>query len=194
MIFPDFVPAEYHQALTDAMDLYEIDAPNRAFAFLANCAHESAGFTRLVENLNYSPQRLAAVFPRRFTAAETVDFAHDEQRIAERIYGGRMGNGAEGTGDGFAYRGRGFLMLTGRNQYRYIGRHIGEPLEDQPDRAAIPGVAALVAADYWASKGCNLMADAGRWDAITRAINGGMLGHEERLAWQARFANAWRDK
>ena len=77
MIFPDFVPAEYHQALTDAMDLYEIDAPNRAFAFLANCAHETAGFTRMVENLNYSPQRLAAVFPRRFTAAETVDFDLD---------------------------------------------------------------------------------------------------------------------
>ena len=98
---PTLVPEEYRAALSDAMELYEIDTPLREVSFIANIAHESAMFTRLVESLNYSPQRLMSVFPKRFTAAEAVEFAHDEKRIAERVYGGRMGNGPEGSGDGW---------------------------------------------------------------------------------------------
>lgn len=186
---PSFVPDEYRIPLAEAMELYAIDTPKRIAAFVAQLAHESAGFTRLVESLNYSPQRLLAVFPKHFTPAEAVQFAHDEQRIAERVYGGRMGNGPEGNGDGWRYRGRGFVMLTGRNQYRYIGRHIGEPLEDLPDRAAQPNIAAVAAADYWAAKGCNELADEDRYEAITRAINGGLNGYDDRMRWQARARN-----
>ena len=189
---PTLVPEEYRAALSDAMELYEIDTPLREVSFIANIAHESAMFTRLVESLNYSPQRLMAVFPKRFTAAEAVEFAHDEKRIAERVYGGRMGNGPEGSGDGWNYRGRGFLMLTGRNQYRYSGRRVGENLEDVPERAAVPGVAAVIAADYWHKAGCNLMADEKRFESIRRAINGGLNGLEDVYAIQSKIINAWR--
>lgn len=189
---PTLVPEEYRAALSDAMELYEIDTPLREVSFVANIAHESAMFTRLVESLNYSPQRLMAVFPKRFTAAEAVEFAHDEKRIAERVYGGRMGNGPEGSGDGWNYRGRGFLMLTGRNQYRYSGRRVGENLEDVPERAAVPGVAAVIAADYWHKAGCNLMADEKRFESIRRAINGGLNGLEDVYAIQSKIINAWR--
>ena len=191
---PRMVPDEYRHALADAMEMYDIIAPRRAVAFLAQIAHESARFTRLVESLNYSPQRLLAVFPKYFTPAEAVQFAHDEERIANRVYGGRMGNGPEATGDGYRFRGRGFIMLTGRNAYRYSGRHLGEPLEESPDRAAQANVAALVAADYWAARGCNEFADADKYESITRAINGGLNGYEDRLRIMAEINNEWRAK
>ena len=190
---PRIVPEQYRIPLADACEMYEITTPSRLFPFIANIAHESAMFTRLVESLNYSPQRLLAVFPKYFTPAEAVEFAHDEQRIANRVYADRMGNGPEESGDGWKYRGRGFIQLTGRNQYRYSGRHLGEPLEDDPDRAAQPNVAALVAADYWASKGCNELADENKHEAIVRAINGGLNGYDERLRIMAQIVNEWRE-
>lgn len=191
---PRMVPEEYRGALSDAMELYEIDTLPRIVPFIANLYHESAGFTRLVESLNYSPQRLLAVFPRRFTPAEAVEFAHDEQRIAERVYGNRMGNGPEGSGDGWLYRGRGFLMLTGRANYRASGKRVGEPLEDSPERAAVPGVAAVIACDYWHIRGCNEYADERKYESIRRAINGGLVGMEDVYAIQAKIVNEWRSQ
>lgn len=191
---PRLVPEEYRAALADAMELYEITTPKRVTAFIAQIAHESARFTRMVESLNYSPQRLLQVFPKHFLPAEAVQFAHDERRIANRVYGGRMGNGTEATGDGFRFRGRGFIMLTGRNAYRNAGKHLGEPLEDEPERAAQPNIAALIAADYWATRGCNELADADKYETITRTINGGLNGHEDRLRIMAEINNEWRTK
>lgn len=191
---PRLVPEEYRAALADAMELYEITTPKRVTAFIAQIAHESARFTRMVESLNYSPQRLLQVFPKHFLPAEAVHFAHDERRIANRVYGGRMGNGTEATGDGFRFRGRGFIMLTGRNAYRNAGKHLGEPLEDEPERAAQPNIAALIAADYWATRGCNDLADADKYETITRTINGGLNGHEDRLRLMAEINNEWRTK
>ena len=191
---PRLVPEEYRAALADAMELYEITTPKRVTAFIAQIAHESARFTRMVESLNYSPHRLLQVFPKHFLPAEAVQFAHDERRIANRVYGGRMGNGTEATGDGYRFRGRGFIMLTGRNAYRNAGKHLGEPLEDEPERAAQPNIAALIAADYWATRGCNELADADKYETITRAINGGLNGHEDRLRLMAEINNEWRTK
>lgn len=191
---PRLVPEEYRAALADAMELYEITTPKRVTAFIAQIAHESARFTRMVESLNYSPQRLLQVFPKYFLPAEAIQFAHDERRIANRVYGGRMGNGTEATGDGFRFRGRGFIMLTGRNSYRNAGKHLGEPLEDEPERAAQPNIAALIAADYWATRGCNDLADADKYETITRTINGGLNGHEDRLRLMAEINNEWRVK
>lgn len=191
---PRLVPEEYRHALADAMELYEITTPKRVTAFIAQIAHETARFTRMIESLNYSPQRLLQVFPKYFLPAEAVQFAHDERRIANRVYGGRMGNGTEATGDGYRFRGRGFIMLTGRNAYRYSGRHLGEKLEDEPERAAQPNIAALIAADYWATRGCNDLADADKYETITRTINGGLNGHEDRLRIMAEINNEWRTK
>lgn len=189
---PRLVPEEYRGALSDAMELYEIDTLPRIQPFIANLYHESAGFTRLVESLNYSPQRLLAVFPKRFTPAEAVDFAHDERRIAERIYGGRMGNGPEGSGDGFLYRGRGLIQITGRANYRASGKRIGEPLEESPERAAVIPVACVIACDFWHIKGCNELADENKFESVRRAINGGLNGLEDVLAIQSRLINEWR--
>lgn len=192
LALPRIVPDEFRQPLADAMELYEIVAPARAFSFIANIAHESANFTRLVESLNYSPQRLLAVFPKRFTPTEAVDFAHDEKRIAERVYGGRMGNGPEGSGDGFLYRGRGLIQLTGRANYRASGKRVGEPLEESPERAAVIPVACVVACDFWHIKGCNEFADENKFESIRRAINGGLNGLDDVLAIQSRLINEWR--
>ena len=189
---PRVVPDEYRAALSDAMEMYEIDTWLRTIPFIANIAHECQSFTRLVESLNYSPQRLLAVFPKRFTPTEAVEFAHDEKRIAERIYGGRMGNGPEGSGDGWLYRGRGYVMLTGANNYRNSGKRIGEPLFDSPERAAVPNVAAFVAAEYWQSRGCNELADDRKYESIRRAINGGLNGFDEVNIIQAKILNEWR--
>lgn len=181
------VPVEYITPLEDACVTFNIDTPQRQSMFLAQLAHESAGFTRLVEDMNYGPGRLLAVFPRRFAPEEAVEFAHDGPRIAERVYGGRLGNGPEGAGDGWRYRGRGFIQLTGRGNYRKAGRALVLPLEDEPELAAQPREAAMVAGWYWEENGCNALADAGRFDAITRAINGGMNGYADRLAWLEAF-------
>lgn len=187
-----YIPEELQAPLAHAMDLYAIDTTYRQVSFLANCAHETQGFTRLVESLNYSPQRLLAVWPRRFTPAEAVDFAHDDKRIAERVYGGRNGNGPEGSGDGWKYRGRGLLQLTGKANYRQIGTLNGEPYVDYPDMVATPVHGSLAAAAFWSMKGCNELADEGKWETVRRTINGGINGADDVLAWQARFLNEWR--
>ena len=183
-------------ASAEVLDRYEISrTPARIAHFMAQVLHESGALTIQFENLNYSPARLPKVWPSRFQPLGALDpaaFAHAPEKLANEVYGGRMGNGPEGSGDGWNYRGRGFLMLTGRNQYRYSGRRVGENLEDVPERAAVPGVAAVIAADYWHKAGCNLMADEKRFESIRRAINGGLNGLEDVYAIQSKIINAWR--
>lgn len=173
--------------LSEAATRWEIDTDERLAEWLAQCGHESGGFKRLVENLNYSPQGLLSTWPARFTPTEAVEFAHDGQRIAERVYGGRMGNGAEGSGDGFRYRGRGLFQLTGRNAYR-AARVIGPDFEAEPDLVAEPKWAAYTAAEFWQRNGCNEIADAGDFAGVSGVINRGdrtkpAIGMNLRLAW-----------
>lgn len=177
--------------LSDACNTYEIDNDDRIAAFLANCLHESSGFTRLVESLNYSPQRLLAVFPKYFTPAEAVEFAHDEIRIGERIYGGRMGNGPEGVGDGYRYRGRGLLQLTGAGMYRKASVYVVQPYSDEPDLVREPRHAAMTAAWVFAEeKNCNQLADERKFQSIVLRINGGTNGMDDRLAWLDKVRSA----
>ena len=174
--------------LSRACDLYEIDTPPRLAAFLAQVGHESAGFTRTVENLNYRAERLQAVWPSRFTPALARAMAHDQQAIAEHVYGGRMGNAPEGHGDGWRYRGRGLVMVTGKANYEAVRdllreRVAGTPdLLSQPEALAEPRWAALSACAYWHDHDLNELADAGQFDTITRRINGGQVGAEDRRA------------
>ena len=158
----------------------------RAAAFAATIAHESAGGTRLVESLNYTPAGLRATWGNRFPPADAermgrvADRPADQRAIAERAYGGRMGNAAEGHGDGFLFRGRGLIQLTGRDAYRMATDALGLPLLQQPEIAAQMNVAAEVAAWTWAAwKGCNPMADRGDVKAWRRAINGGLIGLDD---------------
>lgn len=174
--------------LKDACESYEIDNDDRIAAFLATCLHESAGFSRLVEDLNYSPQRLLAVWPKRFTPEEAVNMAHDPVRIAERAYGGRLGNDVEGMGDGYLYRGRGLIQLTGRGQYRKASVNMGPDYEGHPDLVEHPKDAVMTAAWFWAEeKLCNGLADKCMFSSITTRINGSanpaQNGMTSRLRW-----------
>lgn len=143
--------------------------------FAAQLGHESGGFARLEENLNYTPDRLRAVWPARFgTNADAAPYAGNPEALANLVYAGVNGNVGIASGDGWRYRGRGLIQLTGRSNYRAAGRALEQPLEAEPDRAAEPWTAALVAGWYWQTRGLNLEADKGLAGVgeVTRLING----------------------
>lgn len=160
--------------LTEACERFRIDSPARLGAFIGQCRVESAGFTRLEESLHWrSPERLA----RTFRAVHGLDDASrlilaGPQAIANRVYSGRNGNGAEATDDGWRYRGRGLLQITGREKYTEAALDMGRPYVDEPDLVAQPLDACLTAAWYWARRALNRFADSGQHDMITREING----------------------
>ena len=166
---------------TDILARAELDTPLRLAHFLAQIAHETNGFSVLTENLNYSGNSLMRVFPRRFSdEAEAKTFAKQPERIANRIYGGRLGNGDEASGDGWRYRGRGFIGLTGRANYRALGDAIGVDIEADPDQVFDPEVSLAIAAAYWSSRGLNGRADTDDISQVTRIFNGGLLGLADR--------------
>lgn len=176
-----FVPA-----LNQAMTRYRIDSPVRAAAFIAQVGHESGHLRRLVENLNYSAQGLAATWPSRYAAGNSPTLqaqrlARNPEAIANNCYANRLGNGDEASGDGWRYRGRSLIQITGRANYRAAGAGLGLPLEQQPELLEQPEHAALAAAWWWAEHGLNELADAGRFEQITRRINGGLNGQPDRL-------------
>lgn len=169
--------------LNNAMGLHEIDSDARQSMFIAQCAHESDGFERLIENLNYSAHGLLNTFPKYFTPEEAIDFAHDQARIANHVYAKRLGNGDEASGDGFKFRGRGLIQITGRTNYRACGSALGVRLLETPEMLEEQTCAALSAAWFWRSHGCNELADAGNFAGTTRRINGGLNGQEDRVKW-----------
>jgi putative chitinase len=163
---------------------YSITTPRQVAAFLAQTGHESGGFVRLVENLNYTtPQRIMAVWPRRFPGglAEAAQFVRNPDRLANRVYANRLGNGDETSGDGARYLGRGLIQLTGRANYMAAASAIGIDYKARPELVLLPEHAALTAAWFWSTAGCNALAEAGDFDATTRRINGpAMLGSDDR--------------
>ena len=180
-------PAAWAATLHAAATEWTVTTPTRLAAWLANIAAETGELRHLEENLAYRAERLMAVWPRRFpTMDEALPFDRQAERIANRVYAARMGNGDEASGDGWRYRGRGLIHVTGRVNYRECGAGIGQNLEDYPELLEQPEFAALSAAWYWASNGLNELADAGRFATITQRINGGTTGEAERIAlWKA---------
>ena len=183
-------PDEWLIPLNNAMQLYEITTTAREAHFLAQVAHESGGFVHLVENLNYSPAVLLSVFGKYFTPEEAVEFAHDQEAIANRVYANRLGNGDEASGDGWTYRGRGLIQLTGKANVVRCGQAIGMNLTDAPELLETPVYAALSAAWFWAVKGCSELADRGDFLGITHRINGGEHGLSDRAQWLAKAHEA----
>lgn len=165
--------------LRAACDRFDINTASRLAGFVAQCRVESNNFTTLEENLNYrSPDRLRAIFPSRVVslsdAASLV--ARGPKAIAARVYAGKNGNGSEASGDGWAYRGRGLIQLTGRANYSDASTELGFGYIADPDLVATPQHACLTAAWYWHVHKLNTFADTAQWGAITRAVNGlGML-------------------
>jgi putative chitinase len=171
----------------------------RVAHFMAQILHESGGLAIQFENLNYSPQRLPKVWPKRFRPKGPLDpaeFGHNPEKLANEVYGGRMGNVA--PGDGFKYRGRGLMQLTGRSSYEDATRILRRDAPEAPDFAVDPDAVIssqwclAIAASEWVAKGCNTLADQDNIKAITRAINGGQIGLAERMEWAKRTKVIWR--
>lgn len=181
--------------LNSAMAEHRIDTPTRMAAFLAQIAHESGELRRTVESLDYSAQSLRATWPSRFSAAlaekigRTSDHPADQEAIANRAYCNRMGNGSEASGDGWRYRGRCLIQLTGKANYAELGKALAVDLVNHPELLEEPELACRSAAYFWASRGCNALSDAGDFVAITRKINGRINGMAERQRYW-RFAKS----
>lgn len=166
-----------------AFERFSINTPGRRAAFIGQCAHESGNFAVLEENLNYSADSLCRVWPKRFpSAAEAAPYHRQPEKIANRVYASRMGNGDEASGDGWRYRGRGLIQLTGKDNYRAAGLALDEDFVIAPQLVATRDCAALVAAWYWQTHGLNQLADVGDQITITRKINGGVIGLDDRVA------------
>lgn len=165
-----------------------ITTPLREAHWMAQMAVESAYFTAMVENLNYSAEGLVATFKTHFTAENAALYAHNPPRIANRAYGGRMGNGPEISGDGWKYRGRGFLDTTGRTEYAEAQKLTDLPLVDNPDLLLVSANAALDAGTWWTAHGVNALADNDDLHAITLRVNGGVNG----LLARSNALAAWR--
>ncbi|MEM6900203.1 MAG: SH3 domain-containing protein [Pseudomonadota bacterium] len=191
--YADALNGELLQTLNEVVGRYGItETPLRFSHFMAQLAHESNKFTAVEENLNYSAEALLRVFSKYFNEAEATEFARQPERIANRVYANRIGNGSEASGDGYRYRGRGFIQLTGRANYRDIGSQIGKNLEGNPDIVATdPTIAVEVSAAYWDSRNINQFADADDVYKVTKLINGGFNGIEDRIRLLSRAKSIW---
>jgi putative chitinase len=188
-IKPDYEQA-FHSADAVLAQFGISDNKLRMAHFMAQILHESGAFTILEENLNYSAKRMTQVWPKRFpTVAAAQPFEHDPQKLANKVYGGRMGN--VDPDDGWKYRGRGLLQLTGRESYIKHGSQVGADLEGQPDLVATSGLALKIAAAEFKASGCNAFADADNLEKVTKAINGGLIGLDERKAWLVKTKKIW---
>ena len=172
----------WYEALSSVLPEYEIDSSQRVAAFIAQCTHESGGFKRIKENLNYKWESLRRVFPKYFPTDELAqEYAHKQEQIANRVYGSRMGNGDESSGDGFRYCGRGLIQLTGKNNYTKFSESIGIAVEEVPALLETFEGAVKSACWFWKTNNLNQYADAGDILTMTKRINGGTIGLEDRV-------------
>jgi putative chitinase len=174
---------QWTDALNKLLPGYEINTPERVAAFVAQCAHESGGFKFLKENLNYRAESLMRTWPKHFPTQEIADqYARQPERIANRAYANRMGNGDEASGDGWRYSGRGLIQLTGRNNYQAFADSIKMPVEQVPAYLETFEGAVESACWFWNTNRLNQYADSGDIDTMTRRINGGLHGIDDRRA------------
>jgi len=167
--------------LNEAFAKYDISTPLRQAAFIGQCAHESNNFKVLQENLNYSAEGLMKTWPSRFPTKEIADqYARQPAKIAGKVYNGRLGNTSEE--EAAKYLGRGLIQLTGKENYERCGEAIGADLINQPQLLVDPHYAALSAAWFWNKKGLNALADSQDYETMTKRINGGLIGLDDRKA------------
>jgi len=196
------IRSSYREAFQNGqavLDQHHIsDSPLRVAHFMAQILHESGGLSIQYESLNYSAERLAKVWPSRFKPKgplNPADYAHNPQKLANEVYGKRMGN--TGANDGYTYRGRGLMQLTGKDSYKEATNILRKETPTAPDLVAAPDEVIggnwclAIAAAEWVSKGCNALADQDDIRKITRAINGGLIGLTERMEWAKRTKAVW---
>jgi putative chitinase len=173
---------EWYEALSTLLPDYDINTVPRVAAFIAQCAHESGGFKMLKENLNYRAVTLRKIFPKYFpTDALAEQYAGKQELIANKVYGNRMGNGDESSGDGFRYCGRGLIQLTGKNNYMAFAESIETPVEEIPEFLGTFEGAVQSACWFWETNNLNQWADSGDILTLTKRINGGTIGLEDRI-------------
>lgn len=176
--------------LSKGMEAQEINTPARVQQYIATVMHESLALRSLEENLNYSAERLLQVFKKYFNAGNVHLYARQKEKIANRVYANRMGNGPESSGDGWKYRGRSPIHATGRDMYAALGEELfpSDPMifVKNPDLLLKPDYGAPAACWIWKMKGCNHFADLGNFELSTKAINGGLNGLSDRYLWLAK--------
>jgi putative chitinase len=179
------IPDAVIAMIPDTAAKFQINTPLRLAHFLAQCGHESGGFKATSENLNYSAKGLMGIFKKYFpTEALANAYQRNPQKIANKVYANRMANGDEASGDGYKFRGRGYIQLTGKDNYTQFGKAIGEDILSNPD--VVSGKYALLsAAWFWSKNGLNNLSDGGATDAvvttITKRVNGGTIGLADRI-------------
>lgn len=178
------VPGAVINQIPLIVNRFKIDSTLRLAHFLAQCAHESGNFAITQENLNYSADGLLKIFPKYFNAANVNAYARQPEKIANKVYASRMGNSGEASGDGWKYKGRGFIQLTGKNNYSLFDKFVDDDILNNPELVATK-FPLLSAAWFWDSVKLNAVADKGNSEEVitlvTKKINGGTHGLEDRI-------------
>jgi putative chitinase len=173
---------EWVDPINATIQKFNISTPKAQAAFLGNGAHESNHFRTLEENLNYKAESLMKLWPKRFPSLEEANkYAHQPEKIANHIYSSRGGNRDEASGDGYRFRGGGVFQLTFHDNYWHCGQVLGIDLVMQPTLVRQPMHACLSAGWFWATHGCEPLAEAENWEGLTKKINGGLFGLQERV-------------
>ena len=173
---------QWVDALNETFQRFGILTPRQQAAFIGQCGHECGRFKVLEENLNYRAATLMKLWPKRFPTVDIAsEFAGKPQKIANKVYASRMGNRDEASGDGWRFRGRGCVQLTGSDGYFHAGKALGVDFWANPDLVATPQYAALTAGWFWSTHNCNNLAEAADWLGLTKKINGGTIGYDDRV-------------
>jgi putative chitinase len=178
------IPDKVIEQIPDTAKKFNITTPLRLAHFLSQCGHESGGFRLVNENVNYSAAGLKGIFGKYFPGNLAESYARQPQKIASRVYGGRMGNGVESTGDGYKFRGRGYIQLTGKDNYTRFGKFIGEDTVANPDLVATKYPLASAAFFFDSNKLwsiCDKGSDNATVTAVTKRVNGGTIGLADRI-------------
>jgi putative chitinase len=187
MLTPDklhdlHIGVEWVDALNSTFERFNISSIRQQAAFIGQCGHECGNFKVLEENLNYRAETLMRLWPKRFPTREIADqYARNPKKIANKVYASRMGNRDEASGDGYRFRGRGCIQLTGHSNYFHAGKALGIDFVMEPDLVATPQYAALTAGWFWDTQKLNAIAEAGDWTKLTKKINGGTIGLDDRI-------------
>lgn len=176
------IGAQWLDGLNETFERFGIDTPKKQAAFIGQCGHECGNFKVLEENLNYRAETLCKLWPKRFPSLEFAkQYERQPRKIANSVYSNRMGNRDEASGDGFRFRGRGCIQLTGHSSYYHAGKALGVDFVMEPDLVSTPKYAALTAGWFWSTHNCNEIAERGDWTQLTKKINGGTIGLDDRI-------------
>lgn len=187
------IGTEWTDPLNETFDRYKIDTLEEQACFMGQFSYECNNFKSLEENLNYKPETLMKLWPKRFPSMdEAMKYAHQPEKIANHIYQLRMGNRDEASGDGWRYRGSAVCQLTGHDNFYHAGKDLGVDLVNNADMARTVKWAAPIGGWFWSTHGCNQLAQAENYDALTQRINGGLFGAKERVAKIQQFLKVMR--